>query len=88
MRTAVQQQITNGVFPRLGWQIADSAATQDFRLTSSGQGLDAYDYGYQRVENEDVWAVAIVNANATSGVWDALTSGTQWDRALRSRHNR
>ena len=77
MQSAVQQQISAGVFPRLGWQIGD---TQNFRLSASGQGLDPFEYGYQRVENQDVWAVAIVNANATNGVWQALTSGAQWDR--------
>jgi len=32
------------------------------------------------VDNQDVWGVMIVNANATSGVWAAITSGAEWTR--------
>lgn len=78
LRSAIQTQRSAGVFPRLGWE--NTAVTQNFRLSTYGQGLDAFEYGYQRVENQDVWGVAIVNANATSGVWQAITSGSQWNR--------
>jgi len=33
-----------------------------------------------KVDNQDVWGVMIINANATSGVWNAITSGAQWTR--------
>jgi hypothetical protein len=76
--TAIDNQRQS--LPHLGWLQADEATTQLFRLTSDGRGLDAFEYATDRVNNQDVWAVLIVNANATSGVWDAITSGAQWDR--------
>lgn len=66
--------------PNLGYYVADEAATQKFRLTSDGQGIDAFEDSVAKVENQDVWAVMIVNANATSGVWNAITSGAEWTR--------
>ncbi|ORY31254.1 hypothetical protein BCR39DRAFT_527136 [Naematelia encephala] len=68
-----------GSEPHLGWYEADTATLQNFRLTETGQGLDAYEYGMKIVTDQDVWAVIIVNANATSGAWSAITSGTEWD---------
>ena len=59
--------------PHLGWYEADAS-------TPTGQGMDVYDYSVDKVNDQDVWAVMIINANATSGVWSALTSGATWDR--------
>ena len=66
--------------PHLGWYEADASTLQNFRLTPTGQGMDVYDYSVDKVNDQDVWAVMIINANATSGVWSALTSGATWDR--------
>ena len=66
--------------PHLGWYEDDSSTLRQFRLTPDGQGLDPYQYGVNAVNNQNVWGVMIVNANATSGVWSAITSGTNWDR--------
>jgi len=82
IRTAILQDET--VAPHLGWYEDDQATLQQFRLSPTGQGVDPYEYGLKRVNNQDVWAVMIVNANATSGVWSALTSGSMWDRTLTS----
>lgn len=79
IQAQVQQQI-EGSLPTLGYYVADDASAQRFRLESGGQGLDAFEYGVEKVTNQDVWAVMIVNANATSGVWNAITSGAQWTR--------
>ena len=78
IRTAILQSETT--YPHLGWYEADSATLQEFRLTATGQGTDPYQYGVKSVSNQDVWGVMIINANATSGVWSALTSGSMWDR--------
>lgn len=68
--------------PHLGWYVANNDVVRTMRLTSDGQGRDPLSYAMERVQNQDVWAVVVVNANATSGVWNALTSGTQWTREL------
>ena len=68
--------------PHLGWYVANNDVVRTMRLTSDGQGRDPLSYAMERVQNQDVWAVVVVNANATSGVWNALTSGTQWTRGL------
>ncbi|WWD20771.1 hypothetical protein CI109_105248 [Kwoniella shandongensis] len=65
--------------PHLGWYEADQATLQMMRVTPGGQGLDPFEYATQRVLNQDVWGVVIVNANATSGVWAGLTEGTMWE---------
>ena len=78
VQTAINSALGND--PHLGWYEADSETLQTFRLTPEGQGVDAFEYGMQKVLNEDVWAVIIVNANATSGVWAALTEGVMWER--------
>jgi hypothetical protein len=80
---AVQAQVQSqraGELPTLGYYLADSATLQNFRLETGGQGVDAFEYGMRKVDNQDVWGVMIVNANATSGVWAAITSGAQWTR--------
>ncbi|WWC65253.1 uncharacterized protein I303_107870 [Kwoniella dejecticola CBS 10117] len=65
--------------PHLGWYGADASTVQQFRLTPGGQGLDPYAYAEEKVLNQDVWGVLIINSNATSGVWDGLTQGTMWE---------
>lgn len=80
---AVQAQVQSqkaGELPTLGYYLADSATLQNFRLETGGQGVDAFEYGMRKVDNQDVWGVMIVNANATSGVWAAITSGAEWTR--------
>ena len=79
MRTSIISALQKD--PHLGWYEADSETLQTLRLTPEGQGMDAFEYGMQKVLNQDVWAVIIVNANATSGVWAALTEGAMWERA-------
>jgi hypothetical protein len=74
------QQVRSGELPTLGYYLADNATLQQFRLTGNGQGIDAFQYAVDKVTNQDVWAVMIVNANATSGVWNAITSGAEWTR--------
>jgi len=78
VRTAIQEAETTA--PHLGWFEADPSTLQNFRLTPDSQGMDVYEYGLNAVNNQDVWAVMIINANATSGVWSALTSGSMWER--------
>lgn len=79
IRTEVQQKMA-GALPTLGYYVADDSAAQQFRLTEGGQGIDAFEYAMAKVDNQDVWGVMIVNANATSGVWNAITSGAKWTR--------
>lgn len=80
----MQEAVTNSfeVQPYLGWYFASNDVTRTMRLTENGQGRDPFEYGLERVGNQDVWAVVIVNANATSGVWNALTAGQEWTRKL------
>lgn len=83
---AVRQQVQMTLaspLPNLGYYVADAATTQQFRLTPSGQGIDAFEYSTAKVQNQDIWGAMIVNANATSGVWDAITAGTPWTRKSR-----
>ncbi|KAK1923232.1 hypothetical protein DB88DRAFT_547225 [Papiliotrema laurentii] len=79
---AVETAIQNAVQrePHLGWYLADDATVQQFRLTPDGRGLDPFQYAVGKVNTQDVWGVLIVNANATNGVWDALTGGAEWSR--------
>ncbi|CAD6578689.1 MAG: hypothetical protein TREMPRED_002243 [Tremellales sp. Tagirdzhanova-0007] len=77
IRTAITEADT--IEPHLGWYEADASTLQTFRLTPTGQGMDVYDYSVDKVNNQDVWAVMIINANATSGVWASVTSGAAWD---------
>lgn len=79
IREQVQQKRA-GELPTLGYYIADDTTAQQFQITQNGQGIDAFDYAVAKVDNQDVWGVMIVNANATSGVWDAITSGAEWTR--------
>ena len=81
-RTAILSAETTK--PNLGWFEVDASTLQDFRLTPTGEGMDPFEYAVDAVNNEDVWAVVIINANATSGVWAALTSGTAWERTSHS----
>ncbi|OCF45653.1 hypothetical protein I317_00556 [Kwoniella heveanensis CBS 569] len=77
IREAVQNSLTSE--PHLGWYEADSATVRQFQLIPGGQGLDPLQYAQEKVLNQDVWAVLVVNANATSGVWAGLTEGTTWE---------
>jgi hypothetical protein len=79
LRQQVQTSLAGGL-PTLGYYVADDSTASQFRLVEGGQGIDAFEYAIQKVDNQDVWAVMIVNANATSGVWNAITSGAQWTR--------
>jgi len=74
------QTVLSGGLPTLGYYVADDSSAQQFRLTQGGQGIDAFEYAMAKVDNQDVWGVMIINANATSGVWNAITSGAQWTR--------
>jgi hypothetical protein len=74
------QQVQAAGLPTLGYYVADDSVTQKFQLVQGGQGIDAFEYAVEKVNNQDVWAVMIVNANATSGVWNAITSGAEWTR--------
>lgn len=86
IRDQVQGSLAGGT-PTLGYYVADDSTAQQFRMTEGGQGIDAFEYAMAKVDNQDVWGIMIVNANATSGVWNAITSGAQWtrksDRSLR-----
>ena len=86
IRTAITEADT--IEPHLGWYEADASTLQTFRLTPTGQGMDVYDYSVDKVNNQDVWAVMIINANATSGVWASVTSGAAWDRECIFSHRR
>lgn len=79
VRSQVQSTLETPL-PNLGYYLADDSTLQQFRLTSDGQGIDAFEYGLEKVNNQDVWGVMIVNSNATSGVWAAITSGQNWTR--------
>ncbi|WWC72649.1 uncharacterized protein I206_106613 [Kwoniella pini CBS 10737] len=65
--------------PHLGWYQADQSTLQQFRISSNGQGIDPFSYAEQKVLNQDVWGVLIINSNATSGVWNGLNQGTTWE---------
>jgi hypothetical protein len=75
---AIQSSIQSR--PHLGWFATDDTTLQSFQIAQEGRGRDAFEYAMQRVNNQDVWAVLIVNANATSGAWNAITSGSSWER--------
>ncbi|WRT70772.1 uncharacterized protein IL334_007771 [Kwoniella shivajii] len=77
IRTAIQQNMA--IEPHLGWYEADPSTLSNFRIVQGGQGLDPYSYAEQKVLNQDVWGVLIVNSNATSGVWRGLTEGVMWE---------
>lgn len=79
VREQVQTALSGGL-PTLGYYIADDSSAQRFQITQGGQGIDAFEYAMAKVDNQDVWGVMIINANATSGVWNAITSGAQWTR--------
>lgn len=74
---AVSQALT--VEPHLGWFNTSTDTLQTLRTTEYGRGIEPYTYAMERVLNEDIWAALIVNSNATSGVWAALTSGASWE---------
>jgi hypothetical protein len=78
VRNAVLQAETSD--PHLGFREIDYETIRTLRIQNGGIGVDPFEYGRSRVENQDVWAVMIINANATSGVWSALNSGTSWQR--------
>ncbi|WWC98466.1 hypothetical protein V866_005357 [Kwoniella sp. B9012] len=77
IKTAIQDSLSTE--PHLGWYESDQSTLQQFRLSSTGQGIDPYAYAEERVLNQDVWGVLIVNSNATSGVWRGLTEGVMWE---------
>jgi hypothetical protein len=79
VREQVQTSLSGGL-PTLGYYVADDSSAQRFQITQGGQGIDAFEYAMAKVDNQDVWGVMIINANATSGVWNAITSGAQWTR--------
>jgi len=78
MYTAIVDSVQSR--PHLGWFATDDTTMQSFQITQQGRGRSAFDYATKRVTDQDVWGVVIVNANATSGVWNAITTGSQWDR--------
>lgn len=59
----------------LGWQIAPSSELQTLRVTQGGQGLNASDYARGLVLNQDVWAVVLINPNATVLATEAAQQG-------------
>lgn len=65
--------------PTLGWFQTSNYTLQTLRITEDGRGLDPYQYAVYQVLSENVWAAVIVNANATRGVWNAITTGAEWD---------
>lgn len=81
MYTAIQDSLQSK--PHLGWYASDPTTIQSFRITPEGRGRDAFEYAQQRVSDQDVWGVVIVNANATSGAWNAITGGSTWERESR-----
>ncbi|WWC92394.1 uncharacterized protein L201_007351 [Kwoniella dendrophila CBS 6074] len=78
MINAIQNDV-KAAAPHLGWYFADNSTLQQFRLSGNGQGLDPYAYAEQKVLNQDVWGVLIINSNATRGVWSGLTQGVIWE---------
>lgn len=59
----------------LGWQFSDQSELQMLRVEQGGQGMNASDYAAQLVTNQDVYAVILVNPNATVLATEAATSG-------------
>lgn len=59
----------------LGWQIAPSSELQTLRVTQGGQGLNASEYARDLVLNQDVWAVILINPNATVLATEAAQQG-------------
>jgi len=76
--TAVQNSLQSK--PHLGWFASDPTTLQSFQITQDGRGRDAFEYATTRVNDQDVWGVVIINANATSGAWNGITSGASWER--------
>lgn len=66
--------------PHLGWFQSSDETLATMRIQDGGRGLDPYEYAVERVNNQDVWAVMIVNANATSGAWNSILNGAEWNR--------
>lgn len=60
----------------LGWQIAPSSELQTLRVEQGGQGLNASDYARDLVTNQDVWAVILINPNATVLATEAAQRGS------------
>ncbi|KAK9896046.1 hypothetical protein P389DRAFT_73741 [Cystobasidium minutum MCA 4210] len=60
----------------LGWQIAPSSELQTLRVEQGGQGLNASDYARNLVTNQDVWAVILINPNATVLATQAAQQGS------------
>jgi len=72
---AAQQNRQSMPHYHLGWQIADSSELQNLRVQQGGQGINASDYASQLVLNQDVWAVILINPNATVLATEAATTG-------------
>lgn len=65
----------------LGWQIAPSSELQTLRVSQGGQGLNASEYARELVLNQDVWAVVLINPNATVLATEAAQQGlSTYDR--------
>ncbi|KAK4689247.1 hypothetical protein P7C73_g851, partial [Tremellales sp. Uapishka_1] len=79
MAAAIDNNIASSPDIHLGWILAPASQVQSFRITQTSQGINATDYAIDAVRNQDYWAVVVIAANATSGVWSALTAGTEWD---------
>lgn len=59
----------------LGWQIAPSSELQTLRVEQGGQGLNASEYAVHLVTEQDVWAVVLINPNATVLATQAAQQG-------------
>jgi hypothetical protein len=59
----------------LGWQIAPLSELETLRVAQGGQGLNASEYARDIVKNQDVWAVILINPNATVLATEAAQQG-------------
>lgn len=79
----------NSTYWSLGYRFPSQEALSQFSLPLKGAdgqirytpGVNASEWAMERVNNQDVWAVVVVNGNATMDALDAVSNGGQgYDR--------
>lgn len=59
----------------LGWQIANEEELSTLKITEGGQGMNASEYAMNLVLQQDVFAVILINPNATVLATEAAQQG-------------
>lgn len=100
MTAAAQRYLTtvapndNSTYWSLGYQFPSGETLAQFSLPLKGvdgqirytPGVNASEWAMAKVNNQDVWAVVIVNGNATMDALNAVSNGgQQYDREFNGR---